>query len=459
MCKFVEWCVRLLSRLRNFGLDFSVATLNFLANIGIVLPYVLILFKYQQTHSVNYLVAIIVFYVARAASVFGTKHLGLKASNYLLICLWLGIFGSLLFSITSNLIAVIIGALCLGYTSANIWPYYLTIKLHLSQSTDFKLKQMYWLIFLGLGLLFGLDFWLDLQYRLAFVLLALLFVIAIPAGHLLNQFSLAFYDEHAAGQAHPVKIWRVVVFIAFFAVIALLTLLRKISLTIALPYVLGIIVIAIILLNIELAADWKFMPANKVRILNRGFLLSFVLLFNSFFGYFMFGAKGMYLVFALYLLGFEGGRPLYLAIAPNKQRATQLANGGLILGHLLALTTIPAIYAMGLLLIAMAIGFENPAINDSVYAAEKNDPDLAIIHKYRFSTYGGLLCQLCFFGLLVTVSAVNHLKLMAFFNPSNPGLKSSYQMGMTWPLVGISLIITLINLYGQHQQASKDIAA
>lgn len=456
----MDWCVNLLNKLRNSGLDFSVATLNFLANIGIALPYVLILFKYQQTHSINYLVAIIVYYVTRAASVFWTKHLDLKASSYLLICLWLGVFGSLIFSFTSSLAGVIIAAICLGYTSANIWPYYLTIKLHLSTTTDFKLKQFYWLIFLGLAVLFGIDFWLDLQYRLAFILLALLFVIAIPAGRLLNQFSLAFYNDHAPAQHQPVKPWRIVVFIVFFAAIGLLTLLRKINLSIALPYVLGIVVLAIILLNLELAADWKAMPANKLRIVNRGFLLSFVLLFNSFFGYFMFGKNGMYIVFGLYLLGFEGGRPLYLLLThQNQTKATQLARYGLIIGHLLAFTTLPVLYGIGLLLIALFIGYENPAINDSVYAAEKDDPDLAIIHKYRFSTYGGLLCQLFLFGLLVTVSALNQLKLMNFFNPSSTALKATYQFGMAWPLVGLSLLITLITLYGQHYFKTSHSAA
>ncbi|WP_332635261.1 hypothetical protein, partial [Halalkalibacter flavus] len=77
-----------------------------------------------------------------------------------------------------------------------IWPYYLTIKLHLSAQTDFKLKKIYWLIFLVLGILFVLDFALNWGYRLAFILLALLFIIALPAGRLLSQFSLAFYDQH-----------------------------------------------------------------------------------------------------------------------------------------------------------------------------------------------------------------------------------------------------------------------
>ncbi|KLD59794.1 hypothetical protein WP50_15475, partial [Lactiplantibacillus plantarum] len=57
----------------------------------------------------------------------------------------------MLFSLTANIVAVLAGALFLGYTSANIWPYYLTIKLHLSAQTDFKLKKIYWLIFLVLG--------------------------------------------------------------------------------------------------------------------------------------------------------------------------------------------------------------------------------------------------------------------------------------------------------------------
>jgi hypothetical protein len=440
-----------LTRIRHSGLDFSVATLNFLANVGIVLPYVLILFKYQQTHNANYLAAIVVFYVARAASVFGTKHLNLKASSYLLICLWLGAIGSLLFCLTANLVIVLIGALFLGYTSANIWPYFLTIKLHLSQQTDFKLKRFYWLIFAALGVLFGLDFALGWGYRLAFAILALLFIIALPAGRLLSRFSLAFYNDHQAADARPIKPWRVAVFIIFFAVIGLLTLLRKASIQIALPAVLAIIVVAIILLNLELAADWQAMPANKLRIVNRGFLLSFVLLFNSFFGVFVFGKLGMYLVFAIYLLGFETGHPLYQALAHHdSQQATRLARIGLILGHVLVVTAQPVLYVLGLLLISLYVGFENPAINTSVYAAEVDDPDLAIIHKYRFSTYGGLLCQLCFFGLLVITSSLKHLNLMHFFNPSSVALKTTYLVGMVWPLAVISLVVSLITLYGQR---------
>ncbi|AVK63039.1 hypothetical protein C5Z26_02375 [Lactobacillus sp. CBA3606] len=440
-----------MSKLRNTFLDFSIATLNFLANIGIVLPYVLILFKYQQTHSINYLVAIIVFYVARAASVFSTKRLNLKASTYLLLCLWLGVVGSIIYSVTSNLVWLIIGGICLGYTSSNIWPYFLTIKLHLTASTNFKLKRLYWVIFLALGLLFVADFLFDLHYRLAFVILALLFVLALPAGRLLNQFSLAFYKHQTSSQRQPIKLWRVLGFIIFFAAIGLLTLLRKINLTIALPYVLGVVILAIVLLNLELAADWKAMPANKLRIVNRGFLVSFVLLFNSFFGYFVLGKHGMYIIFAIYLLGFEGGRPLYLGLAHQVVTvAKKHAQLGLIIGHLLALTTIPVLYTIGLLLIALYVGFENPAINTSVYTADANDPDLAIINKYRFSTYGGLLCQLCFFGLLVTVSAGHHLSLMAFFNPTTATDKLTYLHGMTWPLIGLSLLISLITIYGQQ---------
>jgi len=440
-----------LSKLRNTLLDFSIATLNFLANIGIVLPYVLILFKYQQTHSVTYLLAMVVFYVARAASIFSTKRLNLKASTYLLLCLWLGVIGSVIFSVTQNLGWLVVGALCLGYTSANIWPYFLTIKLHLTTSTDFKLKRLYWVIFLGLGVLFGLDFKFDWHYRLAFGLLAVLFLLALPAGRLLKQFALAFYEHHTPTAHAPLKAWRVILFIVLFGALGLLTLLRKTSVTLALPAVLVVVGLAIIILTIELAADWRAMPANKLRIVNRGFLVSLVLLFNSFFAYFIFGKLGMYLAFAMYLLGFESGRPLYLALSHKVEAvAKRNAQIGLIIGHLFILTTVPALYLIGLLLIALYVGFENPAINTSVYTDDANDPDLAIINKYRFSTYGGLLCQLLFFGLLVIVSAVKHLQVLAFFNPSNAAFKLTYLHGLTWPLVGCSLVLSLVTIYGQH---------
>lgn len=159
----------------------------------------------------------------------------------------------------------------------------------------------------------------------------------------------------------------------------------------------------------------------------------------------------MYLVFAIYLLGFETGHPLYQALAHHdSQQATRLARIGLILGHVLVVTAQPVLYVLGLLLIPLYVGFENPAINTSVYAAEVDDPDLAIIHKYRFSTYGGLLCQLCFFGLLVITSSLKHLNLMRFFNPSSVALKTTYLVGMVWPLAVISLVVSLITLYGQR---------
>ncbi|WP_137627107.1 hypothetical protein [Lactiplantibacillus pingfangensis] len=184
---------------------------------------------------------------------------------------------------------------------------------------------------------------------------------------------------------------------------------------------------------------------------NRGFLVSLVLLFNSFFGVFVLGKNGMYIIFAIYLLGFEGGSPLYHALGrQNGSRSKQLAQGGLILGHLLAFTTIPVLYLIGLLLIALYVGFENPDINDSVYTADEADPDLAIINKYRFSTYGGLLCQLCLFALLVTVSVWQKLKLMAFFNPSGDSLKLTYLHGVAWPLLLISLLLSIVTIYGQQ---------
>ncbi|VDG24983.1 hypothetical protein [Lactiplantibacillus mudanjiangensis] len=450
----------MLKKLRPPFLDFSIATLNFLANVGIMLPYVLILFKYKETQSINYLVAIVVFYVARAASVFSTKRWNLKSSTYLMICLWLGMIGSVIFSLTSTLGWLVAGALCLGYTSANIWPYFLTIKLHLTAKTDFKLKRLYWLIFLVLGLLFAVDFMFDLQYKLAFVLLAVLFILALPAGRLLDQFSLAFYNDQEQPAKQPLKWWRIALFVIFFSVMALLTLLRKTSLSIALPWVLAAIVVAIVILNIELAADWKAMPANKLRIVNRGFLICVVLLFSSFFAYFVLGKLGMYMVFGYYLIGFEGGHPLYSALAHQQSdRAKRYAEIGLVVGHILILTTQPVLYSLGLILIALYVGYENPAINTSVYTADENDPDLAIINKYRFSTYGGLLCQLLFFGLLVTVSGLNQLKLMAFFNPTATTSASLYLHGLAWPVTGLSFVVSMVAIYSQnrHDHASKSV--
>lgn len=50
----------------------------------------------------------------------------------------------------------------------------------------------------------------------------------------------------------------------------------------------------------------------------------------------------------------------------------------------------------------------------------------------------------------VITSSLKHLNLMRFFNPSSVALKTTYLVGMVWPLAVISLVVSLITLYGQR---------
>lgn len=165
---------------RQMGIDFSVGTLNFLANIGIMLPYILMLLKYQQTQSETFLIALVAFYISRAASIFYTKRLNLRSTTYLIVSLIFGAAGSLTFALTNAVGWLIVGSLLWGYSAATIWPYFLTIKLHLSASSDFKMKRLYWAIFLGLGIILAVDLAVGLSYSLTFALLAVLYLAAVP---------------------------------------------------------------------------------------------------------------------------------------------------------------------------------------------------------------------------------------------------------------------------------------
>lgn len=110
-----------MTRSKQAGMDFSVGTLNFLANVGIILPYILILARFQRTQSTTYLIALVAFYVSRAASIFYTKRLHLRASTYLILSLTLGAAGSLIFAIAApHLGWLIIGSLLWGYSAATI---------------------------------------------------------------------------------------------------------------------------------------------------------------------------------------------------------------------------------------------------------------------------------------------------------------------------------------------------
>ncbi|WP_306789941.1 hypothetical protein [Levilactobacillus brevis] len=99
------------ARFRQADIDFSIGTLNFLANVGIMLPYILILLRYQQTQSTTFLISLVAFYISRAASIFYTKRLNLNSTTYLLVTLILGALGSLLFALSSSVGWLIIGSL------------------------------------------------------------------------------------------------------------------------------------------------------------------------------------------------------------------------------------------------------------------------------------------------------------------------------------------------------------
>lgn len=449
-----------MKRLHQGAIDFSVGTLNFLANVGIILPYVLILAKWQQTQSETYLIALVAFYISRAASIFYTKRLNLKSSTYLILSLTLGAAGSLLFAATAHLGWLIIGGLLWGYSAATIWPYFLTVKLHLTHTANFKMKRLYWLIFAGLAVIVGADVLAKFDYTLTFILLGLLYLAALPGGLLLSNFTSDFYrakprQVHGLSQA-----WRWGLSLVFFAVIAVLTTLRKATVNLPSWVTLAIIVVALVILIIELIADWHVLPNYKMRLLNRGFLVSLVLLFNSFLAYFYLGTVGMYAVFAVYLLGFETGYTVFNLVGHHRPAAARKASlVSLLVGQLLLLVPWVGSYLVGLLLITLYIGYDNPTINETLYSLDSIDADSAIIHKYRFSTYGGLLCQLVMFGLLVAVSAVAKVPLLNFFKPSDTTDFSLYFYGLSWPLVLVSLFISLGNIRSLRIDHAKKQAA
>lgn len=424
-----------MKRLQQWGLDFSVGTLNFLALAGIMLPYILILFQYQRTHSTTYLIALVAVYISRAASIFYTKRFNLRSSTYLLLTLIFGALGSLPFALTQSLGWLILGSVLWGYSAATIWPYFLTVKLHLSHTTAFKMKRVYWLVFLVLALLLAADFGFHLSFSLTFALLAILNLVALPGGLLLNQFTHDFYQDQPS-QPHGLKqLWRWWLSVLFFAALALLTTLRKASMALPNWATLLIILVALVIAGIELLADKHDLGAFKLRLLHRGVLMSFVLLFSSFMAFFYWGSLGMYLVFAMYLIGFESGNAVIGVLAHHDATRQKVLAGRLLgLGHLLILIPWKWSYLLGLLLLATYIGYDNPTVTKDLYESEATDDDSAMIEKYRFSTAGGLLCQLCLFALLALITCLTPLTILDFFKPTTTAHWFFYTWAVNWPL-------------------------
>lgn len=305
------------------------------------------------------------------------------------------------------------------------------------------MKRIYWLIFAGLGIIVAIDIATKFNYTLTFALLGLLYLIAIPGGLLLQKVTRGLYDDRP-WQIKPLKQgWRWGLSLIFFAIMAVLTTLRKATVSLPIWLTLTIIGVALSILLVELHFDWHLLPQYKFRLLSRGFLVSLVLLFNGFFAYFYLGKTGMYVVFAIYLLGLETGYPLFHRLGRGEDnRARDLSLIGVVVGQALLLIPWIGSYLLGMLLIALYVGYDNPTINATLYGLDTVDSDTAMVHKYRFSTYGGLLCQLGIFGLLVTLSAITHRPLLAFFNPQSAGHFALYFYGLNCPLVIISLLLT-----------------
>ena len=433
----------IIQKLKSSGIDLSIGTLNFLANVGLVLPYVLILSVYHESTQHNFLLALVIFYIARATSIFYTKRFNLTSGTYLALSIFFGAFGSLVYALTTNIYWLSIASILWGYSAAIIWPYFLTVKLHTHET--FKLKRIHWLVFGILGLLFGIDILAKLNYRFSFLFLSLLYLIALPSCLWLHSFMTDF-QNYKNSLSHFGRTWRTGLFIVFFGILGLLTALRKASFVVPTAVLLSLVAVAFIILLVELYADRKAVAPYRFELLNRGFLTSFVLLFNGFLAQFMFGDMGMYVVFGLYLIGFELGNPVLTLLGRRlKPTALRLAQGCLIAGHVLVMIPTKVTYALGLLLITFYVGYDNPILNHQLYASEQ-DSDRAIVHKYRFSTYGGLFCQVLFFGLLINLSAWQNLPILQFFTATATGHAALYFHSLNWPIALVSLALSIQNI-------------
>ncbi len=433
--------------LKNLGLTISMGSLNFLANVGLMLPYILILAAYHESTENNFLIALIIFYIARAASIFYTKRFNLTSMTYLMISVAFGAIGSFIYASTTNLYWLAVASLLWGYSAAIIWPYFLTVKLHITKSNQSLIKRVHWLVFAILGLIFGLDILTKTAYTFSFIFLGLLYLCALPSCLLLNNLVNDFHRRDSPlKQRHFARIWRTGLFVVFFGILAVLTTLRKVAFTVATGWLWLLLGLGFVILSVELYADRKIVARYKTELLNRGFLTGYILLFNGFLAQFILGTTGMYVVFAVYLIGFELGHPLFNQLAKKtKWPALKFGQISLMIGHVCLLVPTSVTYILGLLALTLYVGYDNPELNQKLYAAEAGS-DRAIVNKYRFSTYGGLFCQLIFFTLLIFVSGHYQLALLDFFTPTTLSHGQLYFYSIGWPMTLISLGLSIRNI-------------
>lgn len=171
---------------------------------------------------------------------------------------------------------------------------------------------------------------------------------------------------------------------------------------------LAAVILAVLIFN-QLDIHRKIFPLS-LGALNRGIVMNFLLLYSTFDATLRFDFSATTWIFMVYIIGFELG-PIIL------KKYLKYRYPLLLVGLLLTLFNVTALYFVGLLLAALFVGSDNTLLNRSLYTNPNLDGERAFLIKYQLSSIGNISQQLLYMTFIYLLSFFMNINVLSFFNP------------------------------------------
>lgn len=413
--------------------------LNFIANMGIILPYFIVLNAYNYYQRPLLLVVLIVIYASRSIGVIllNTRFTPL---NNLLMGTVTGMLGAGLLSLFQlNLITAIFAGILLGYHSSTLWPLFLAGKTDLSGQYKIN-KRNTWLVFLALvlGLIIILTSLIPrYSYQINFSLYLLLCLLSIPAAFKMTR---AILSKHEPVNLPKRSNWLLIAAIILFASRLVLYMLSKNVLLNYWPDLIAIGLLILLTLKLIIVNRNYDNRLTFALTLLRGALMTYVLFFAPFYGFAWFKSNATLFIYGLYLLGFESG-----AIIVKKLSIQPIFLLGL--GLILSAMPFKSTYLLGILACTVYLGYLNPYLNEQHIHGDIFNRGSGIIHKYHLSTFGSQIGYAVIFLLLITFAYLKKVNITSFLMTKDATMQANIYV---LNLILICMLLSFIILGRQH---------
>lgn len=355
---------------------FGYAVLYFLANITIILPYEMVLQNYTNSESGTYFLMLLVLYGVRSVAVWVLPDqivtgpfMNLRSS---VAAACIGFMLMPFVEVDTKVLAILV-AILLGYSSATIWPLFLTYK---SEKLFRPIKPANLLIDL-------------LVIVTALVILQVAFPMSVSSALLgLLYFATLFVvpktdGNNRAADGKAIGLVLVVVLLDFIARVNLASPMLNASQTVfEEKLVIGMLITLAVVVSFLAVLEFDRLKHSELFFATvlRGLVMAYVMLFMPLILASMIGTENAtFITYGLYIIGFEVGGIMQNKLAHKKRLFILVA------GFMVGFFPNPVLKLLSSLLLATFVGSINHDLNQFHLQNGRRLSFEGITHKYKIS--------------------------------------------------------------------------